>query len=72
MKPDVGVTLTAFPVQGLRKVRDLEFFEGPLLAEFRSVGGDTYLYSWCGVGDEENRWMVFRTSRMDLAKYTSS
>ncbi len=70
MKPEVGVRLNAFPVQGLQKVRDLEFFEGPLLAEFRSPGGDTYLYSWCDTGEGENRWMVFRVSRMDLAKYT--
>jgi hypothetical protein len=70
MGPDVGIALTAFPVQGLEKVRDLEFFEGPLLTEFRSPGGDTYLYSWCAAGEHEHRWMVFRTSRMDVAKFT--
>jgi hypothetical protein len=69
MGPDVGIDLPAFPVQGLQKIRDLEFFEGPLLAEFRSAGGDTYLYSWCATGEHEHRWMVFRTSRMDLAKF---
>jgi hypothetical protein len=50
-------------------VRDLEEFDGPLLSEFRSSNGDTFLYYWCDCNEQANRWLVVRTPRQDLFRY---
>src|SRR5690348_10319881 len=63
------VPLPRLPIRDLEWVRDLVYFDGPLLSEFRSSNGDTYLFHWCDVDDGANRWMVFRVSRPDLVKY---
>ncbi len=68
--PNSGwLELPALPVSGLTKVRDLVYFDGPLLSEFKSSSGDTYLYHWCDVDGGFNKWMIFRVSRKDLVKY---
>jgi hypothetical protein len=56
------------PVE-LTHVRTLEEFDGPLLAEFRSEIGDTYLYCWCDREQKVNRWIVVRTPTQDLTRY---
>jgi hypothetical protein len=53
----------------LTHVRTLEAFDGPLLAEFRSETGDTFLYSWCDRDGEIDRWIVVRTPTQDIARY---
>jgi hypothetical protein len=53
----------------LTHVRTLESFEGPLLAEFRSEIGDTFLYSWCDREGEIDRWIVVRTPPQDVTRY---
>ena len=53
----------------LTHVHTLESFDGPLLVEFRSETGDTFLYSWCDRDADVDRWIVLRTPIADLARY---
>lgn len=53
----------------LSHVRDLEYFEGPLMSEFISEDGTSYIHHWCDCdGDNPysnnkvNRWLVFKTT----------
>ena len=41
------IQMTSLPIPGLEWIRDLVSFDGPLLSEFRSASGDTYLFG-CG------------------------
>src|SRR5689334_21676043 len=63
-----AVPLQRLPVE-LEIVRDLEEFDGPLLSEFRSPEGDTFLYYWCDCDEQANRWLVVRTPKQDLFRY---
>lgn len=71
MKRDVGFGLPSLPVVGLSRIRDLEYFDGPLLTEYRTKNQDIYLFSWCDSDRTENRWMVFRVAAPDLARFTA-
>lgn len=53
----------------LELVRDIEEFDGPLLSEFRSADGETFLYYWCDCSETTNRWLVVRTPPQDLFRY---
>ncbi|HEX5715858.1 MAG TPA: DUF6575 domain-containing protein [Thermoanaerobaculia bacterium] len=63
-----AIPLRRLPVD-LEHVRDLEEFDGPLLSEFRTSDGDTFLYYWCDCSEQSNRWLVVRTPRQDLFRY---
>lgn len=63
-----AIPLVRLPIE-LEFVRDLEEFDGPLLSEFRSSEGDTFLYYWCDCNEKANRWLVVRTPRQDLFRY---
>jgi hypothetical protein len=67
--PDLGYLIPLLPVPGLKHVRDLIYFDGPLLSEFETETGETYLRHWCDVDDRANRWLLFRVSRSALTKY---
>ncbi len=66
-----GASLIETPDLELTHVRDIEEYEGPLLSEFRSKSGDTFLYHWadCDRGAGVTRWVVVRTPRQDLNQY---
>jgi hypothetical protein len=63
-----GQHLKGLPITGLLKVRDLEYFEGPLLSHFRHERGDHYLYCWCDCDEKANRWMVLRVSETSIIR----
>ena len=66
-----AMPLERFPVSGLRHVRDLIDFDGPLLSLFKHPNGESYLYYWCDCDDRANRWMVFRVSEITVLRLTS-
>lgn len=63
-----AIPLVRIPVD-LEFVRDIEELDGPLLSEFRSSDGETFLYYWCDCSDQANRWLVVRVPREDLFRY---
>lgn len=64
----LAIPLARLPID-LEFIRDIEEFDGPLLSEFRSSAGDSFLYYWCDCNEEANRWLVVRTPRQDLFRY---
>lgn len=47
-------------------VRDLIYYEGPLLSHYRTDSGEHWLYYWCDLVDGFNRWMLVRTAERDI------
>ncbi|MGL5058555.1 MAG: DUF6575 domain-containing protein [Microcoleus sp.] len=68
MEPLIGFKLNKFPLN-LKRIADLEYFDGPLLSLFENEYGDSYLYSWCDADNLYNRWLVFRIVRSTLKLY---
>jgi hypothetical protein len=52
----------------LTHVEDLEYYDGPLLSEFRDSKGDSWLYYWVDLGDRLSRWLVCRVAPEDLQR----
>jgi hypothetical protein len=63
-----GQKLPTLPVLGLKKVRDLEYFDGPLLSHFAHEHGDHYLYYWCDSDERVNRWMMLRVNETNIIR----
>jgi len=63
-----GIKLDKFPLN-LNFVIDLIYFEGPLLSLFKNESGDSYLYYWCDVDENYNRWMIIRLSKTNQESY---
>src|SRR5258707_791299 len=68
MKPLGGITLPTLPISGLRRVRDLIYYDGPLLSHFEHANGDDYLYYWCDCDESTNRWMVLRVDESSILR----
>lgn len=68
MNPRIGTQISLLPIPGLQKIRDLLFYDGPLLAEFES-DGEKYLYYWCDTFDEFQTWMIVRVKKLPFFKY---
>ncbi|TDN79359.1 hypothetical protein DET49_13822 [Salegentibacter sp. 24] len=53
----------------LVKIRDLIYYDGPLLTHFESIYNENFLYYWVDTNSEFNRWLIFRTSNVYLEEY---
>lgn len=51
------------------KIKDLIYFEGPLLSHFESVYKENFLFYWVDTNDTFNRWIIFRTSNELIDDY---
>lgn len=60
-----GNSLNPLLISALNWKRDLIFFDGPLLSEFSSNSGETYLKYWCDCDETFNRWMFFKIKEQD-------
>ncbi len=63
----LGIPLPCLP-EGWSHVRDLEYFEGPILTENRSAHG-TYVSKLCVREAEEERFLSVRADQTNLARY---
>ena len=68
MIPLPGQSLSSLPISGLCKVRDLEYFDGPLLSHFQHARGGHYLSYWCDRDEEVNRWMLIRVGEASIVR----
>lgn len=69
MKPtDLGAELAALPIE-LTFDRPLEYFEGPLVAVYRSPAKDPYLEVWLDRDHERDWWFLFRVTEYELNGY---
>ena len=53
----------------LSKVRDLIYFDGPLLSHYQSENGENFLFYWIDSDETNNRWLIFRMSLSNIYKY---
>lgn len=63
-----GAVIPKFPVANPRRLRDLIYFDGPLLTEFVCPRGGHYLYYWVDTDGQVNRWMVLRMAEITIAR----
>lgn len=66
-----GTRIATLPFSDAKHVRDLLYFDGPFISEFRSSTGMIYIYVWCDKDDRANRWFVFETSDLLVARVES-
>lgn len=59
MEPIVGKRVNALPVE-LSWAEDLLWYDGPIISRFREPNGAPWLYVWCDLDENCNRWVVFR------------
>jgi hypothetical protein len=58
-------------VADLEWVRDLEYFEGPIVSHFRGKRGGNYLRYWVDLENQVNRWMLARVSENNIIRLQS-
>lgn len=68
MHPLDGWKLESLPLSGLQHIRDLIYYDGPVLSQYASPQGDCYLVYWCDCDDTSNRWMVLRVGEGDVVR----
>lgn len=49
-------------------VRDLQYFDGPLLSQHENALGEHYLFQWCDQDAEATRWLVMRVRERDVMR----
>ncbi|MCP4984869.1 MAG: hypothetical protein GY928_02030 [Colwellia sp.] len=52
------------------KIKDLIYFDGPLLSHFETIYNENFLFYWVDANQDFNRWLIFRTSEELIDKYT--
>lgn len=68
--PNIGVKLDNNPLEGHVWVRDLIYYEGPLVSEFNCPAtGETSLWIWCDRDNTHNRWHVTLQSKVAIFNY---
>lgn len=63
---------TLIPINSLPKlikIKDLIFFNGPLLSHFESSYKENFLFYWVDADDIFNRWLIFRTTEELIDDY---
>lgn len=68
LEPLQGIQTTALPFKAAF-VRDLEWFEGPLLSELRTEDGASILMRWCDMDKTAHRWMVLHVDAASIEDY---
>lgn len=63
---DVGFVMPSAFLPDTKWVRDLQFFDGPLLAQHENTLGEHYLFQWCDQDESCTRWLVMRVRERDI------
>ncbi|MFR0676124.1 hypothetical protein [Dysgonomonas mossii] len=64
-----GHRLDIFPIDGLKKISDLIYFDGPLLSLYCDDNNINYLFYWVDVDSEYNRWIIIETDIFTISDY---
>lgn len=70
MKTLAETILAKSPIKKLTHVRDLVYFDGPLLSVYTNAKNEPFLRYWCDCDEHQNRWMILRVSSEDIQKLT--
>jgi hypothetical protein len=63
-----GISISKFPLTGLKHVRDLIYFDGPLLSQLCNAKGANYLRCWCDRDGETDRWMFLEVDEATIIR----
>lgn len=63
-----GARMEFLPISNLERVRDLAWFDGPVISHLKHPKGDHYLYLWSDCSDEATRWMLVRVSETNILR----
>ena len=58
-------------LKNLIHIRDIEYFEGPLLSEYKDDNENIYIKKWCSWNDVSETWLLVLTTSEDINKYLS-
>ena len=54
-------------LKGLAKVKDIFYYDGPLLSLFGSDKNENYIYYWVDTDQQFiNRWLIFKVNSSDI------
>jgi len=53
-------------------VRDLEYFDGPLLSELRDKHSNLYIEKFCSCDQEKQRTLIVRSDEKSISEYLNS
>jgi hypothetical protein len=68
MLPNIGQRTDRLPA-GLKLVRELEAFEGPILAEYRAESRAVYVEKWCAQENAVSRSVLVRSDQRTIAEF---
>lgn len=71
MKAITGIELTPEYIPSFTWVKDIQFFEVSLTAEYKTDKNESYVFHWCDCEGDVNRWLAVRTSKRALYALTS-
>lgn len=63
---EVGLTMPVGFMPETKWVRDLQYFDGPLLTQHENALGEHYLFQWCDQDERATRWLVMRVRERDV------
>jgi len=66
--PALGSPISSLPIE-LTFVRDIEYFDGPILSEFVDPKGNPWVYKWADCDDNHHRWLVLPVTRTAIDQY---
>lgn len=64
-----GHIINNLPIKGLKKISDLQYYDGPILSHFIDERENNYLYYWVDFNTDCNRWLVWKISINQLYSY---
>lgn len=65
----VGTPVPFNPMGQLTHLRDLEWFDGPLVSLYRNDIGDRFIARWCDTDQKACRWLLYRASMSEVESY---
>lgn len=64
-----GILLSRLPFENLYLVKDLIYYDGPLLSLFKTQNNLNLLFYWVDVDSDFNRWLVVKITKTNLQAY---
>lgn len=71
MKEIKGLKVTKDYLPKFEWVRDIQYFEGPLLSEYKTKTNEIYALHWCDCSNESQRWLAVRVTKRSLLELTA-
>lgn len=71
MKNLEGINIPKEYLPKFNWVRDIQYFDGPLLSEYVTDSNEIYAFYWCDCSDVYHRWLAVRVTKRSLLELIS-